>query len=291
MRQVLIILFSILLSCNENKSHSTGLAVRDSIPEGAIPFEYDFKMKKQIMIPGTLNDSIPMRYMLETGARTPIFSDSLHFEKKDSSSYEERVYSPMKVRMGNWEKTYGDVTNPAYYVNKNHQRANGMHLLFVWYGDNAAYIPWQFFEGRIIEISFSKLYIREIEDVSDLSEFDVIKMEYKNRRFGIPVVISTLGKEIKETLVFDTGFNGRITLNRNLKAKYNIEADYVKTDTPDTLKIGNNYLTDKNYIGFPSERVKKEYPFSGLLGTQVLQNFDMILDLKNYYLYLKPVKK
>lgn len=289
MKQILIILFPIfLLCCNDNKSHSTSLTVYDSIPEGAIPFEYDFKMKKQIMIPGTLNDSIPMQYMLETGVITPIFSDGLNF-KRNSSRFED-VGVPMKIRIGNWEKTYGDAANPASYADKSQNTSNNMNLLFEWYGDSAAYIPWQFFKDRIIEISFSDLYIREIENFTDSSGYDGIKLERKGPFLGIPVEITAQGKEIRETLVFDTGFNASVTLNRSLKGKYNIESDYVKTDIPDTLKIGNNYLTDKKYIGFPSEEIKREYPFSGLLGTGVLQNFDIVLDLQNYYLYLKPIK-
>ncbi len=283
---VLFLLF-ILLSCNAKSTDATSPAGNDSIPEGAVPFEYDFKMKKQIMIPGTLNDSIPMLYMLETGITTPVFSDGLNF--KSNSSLFEDVDAPMKIRIGNWEKTYGDTANPASYADKSQSTSNNMNLLFEWYGDSAAYIPGLFFKDKIIEISFSKLYIREIEDVSGLSGFDIIKMEYENHRFGIPVVIYAQGKEIKETLLFDTGFNGPITYNRDIKIKYNMEDDYVPSDKVDTVKIGNNYLTDDIYFGFLPENRSHKAPFSGLMGTQVLQNFDIVLDLKNYYLYLKPV--
>lgn len=284
----LLLLLCMLVSCVGKSTDIVENTSSDSIPEGAIPFEYDFKMKRQIIIPGTLNDSIPMKYWFETGARIPIFSDSLNFKKKDLSLYEERVYSPMKIRIGNWERTYGDTINPAYYVNKNHQRVSGIHLLFEWYGNNSAVITWQFFKNKIIEISFSNLYIREIDDFTDFSEFEGIKLENENNFLGIPVVIFTQGKEIKEILTFDTGFNGGITLNRNLKTKYNLETDYLKVDT---LKIGNDYLMNNISFGFPSKKIKHKFPFSGLMGTKILENFDMVLDLKNYYLYLKPVEK
>jgi hypothetical protein len=49
-------------------------------------------------------------------------------------------------------------------------------------------------------------------------------------------------------------------------------------------------LTEKNYVSFAHDE-QRPFPFSGLLGTGMLEHFDIVLDLKNFYLYLKPIDK
>lgn len=58
----------------------------------------------------------------------------------------------------------------------------------------------------------------------------------------------------------------------------------------DTIKVGENFVTSGHYISFAAEKAQL-MPFGGLIGTRFFENFDVILDLKNYYLYLKPVKR
>lgn len=56
--------------------------------------------------------------------------------------------------------------------------------------------------------------------------------------------------------------------------------------TADTIKVGESFIIDQP-LGF-GEISNFKY---GLLGNRFLENLDVIFDLKNYGLYLKPLNK
>ncbi|HEY6915570.1 MAG TPA: hypothetical protein VI413_12920 [Paludibacter sp.] len=287
----------ILLSCNSPSSQTTRATDIDSIPEGAVSFEYDFNLKRAILIPGTLNDSVPLWYFLETGFLKMTFSDSLtsDFEKKEDKNGFRKIEKTMEVRIGGFERIYGDSVD-AYCFDKN-------DMLFRWRGTGGI-LPWQFFDQKIIEISFSKQYIRELSGTRDLTGYDSVKMEVENGFLGIPVAVSVQGKKIKAVVTIDTGCNGDISFSNNIIFKYGIKSDnafFGKAHLlhgfnsafsfkSDTVQVGKFILTQNNYVSFSLDR-QRPYPFSGLLGNGILEKFDLVLDLRNYYLYLKPTPK
>jgi hypothetical protein len=114
---LLIPILLILPFCKIQSADATIAELTDSIPEGAVSFEYDFNMKKAIFIPGTLNDSIPLRYMFETGLRWMIFSDTLasDFERKEIQNGFSKVQKTMKVRIGGLERAYGGSVEAKYF--------------------------------------------------------------------------------------------------------------------------------------------------------------------------------
>lgn len=295
---ILIPILLILLSCNNHSAKTTKAELTDSIPEGAVPFEYDFNMKSMILIPGTLNDSIPLKYCFETGVGRMTFSDSLasDFERKEVENRFSKVQKTMKVRIGGWERTYGDSVEARYLDKNNH--------IIGFLGANVGIIPWQFFDQKIIEISFSKQYIRELSGTKDLTGYDSVKIEVQKGLLVIPVVVSVQGKKIREFVEIDTGSNGGISFSNSIVSKYGIKSDgaffekALRVDgfqksfaiKSDTVQLGNFFIMRKGYVSFAMEK-QREYPFSGLLGTSILEHLDIVLDLKNYCLYLKPIDK
>lgn len=285
-----------LLACSSNSSKQDVSEENDSIPEGAIPFEYDFKLKKAILIPGTLDDTIPLRFWLETGSGAVVFSDSLTGESEEeikAGKYNTKVNKPMTIKIGEWVQTYGDGID-AYYLDKN-------HYAFDWLGSDIAFIPWDFFDKKIMEISFTKQYIRELSNTKDLTGYDSVKILVENNLLGIPSTVMLQDKTIKENLTLDTGFNGTVSFDNSIVSKYNMVPDsayFGKSHgtsglnkafsySADTIIVGSNIVTKDYSIGFSLEKQRK-YPFSGLIGNKFLDNFDIVLDLKNYCLYLKP---
>ena len=106
-----ILVFPLLLSCN-GKTNKTS----DSIPEGAVPFEYDFKREQFILMPGTLNDSISVKYLLETGGWAFGFSNNLDFEtENDTVDGVYKIQKPMTVQIGQWKQISGNGID-AYYI-------------------------------------------------------------------------------------------------------------------------------------------------------------------------------
>jgi hypothetical protein len=294
---VLIPILLILPSCNIQSADTTRAKLIDSIPDGAVPFEYDFKHKKCILIPGTLNDSISIKYWLETGA-SMTFSDSLasDFERKEFKKQHRKVQKTMKVRIGGWKLAYGDSVD-AYYLDKNNP-------IFGFLGGGVGILTWRFFDKKIIEISFSKQYIRELYGTKDLQGYDSVKIKAENGFLGIPVVVSVQGKKIKEFVFIDTGSNGDISFSNSIVSKYGIKSDSAYFGKSliidgyregfslksDTFQTGKFFLTKKNNISFSLNK-QRPYPFSGLLGTGILEHFDIVLNLRNYCLYLKPIDK
>lgn len=295
---LLIPILLFLPSCNNQSADNSRVGINDSIPEGAVPFEYDFKYKKCILIPGTLNDSIPFKYWLDTGMRDMVFSDSLasNFERKEFTKQHSKVQKTMKVRIGGWKLAYGDSVD-AYYLDKNNP-------IFGFLGGGVGILPWKFFDKKILEISFSKQYIRELYNTKELQGYDSVKIKVENRFLGIPVVVSVQGKKIKEFVIIDTGSNGGISFSNSMVSKYGIKSDSAYfgqslntvglrkkfSFKSDTFQTGKIFLTKKYNVSFCLDK-QRPYPLSGLLGTQILEHFDIVLDLKNYCLYLKPVDK
>jgi len=292
---ILIPILLILPASYIQSADTSKVISADSIPKDAVPFEYDFKMKKMILIPGTLNDSRPFKYWLETGMGTMTFSDDLasKVEKQKVQNGFYKVQKKTKVRIGHWEKIYGGSVY-ARYLDKN-------NFAFRFSGA-VGIIPWQFFDKKIIEISFSKQYIRELSDTKDLQNYDSVKIKVENGMLGIPVVVSVQGKKIKVFVLIDTGYNGDISFSNSIVSKYDIKSDsahFGESHIPggvekgfslrsDTIQVGEFLLTEKSYISF-SQNKQRPYPFSGLIGTGILDRFDMVLDLRNYNLYLKRI--
>ena len=295
---ILIPILLILPSSNIQSAKPTRTELTDSIPEGAVPFEYENKLKKLILIPGTLNDSVLLRYVFDTGFSTMAFSDSLatDIERKRDKKRVNKLQKAMKIRIGGWERTSGNAID-AYYLDKKNP-------IFGFLGADVGIIPWQFFDKKIIEISFSKQYIRELSSTKDLFDYDSVKIVVKNGNLGIPVFVSVQGKKITEYLIIDTGCNNTIKFSNSILSKYGIKSEgaffgeahrvnriqkefYFMSDT---IQVGKYFITQKNNVAFFPD--KGPFPFSaGLLGTGILEKYDIVLDLKNYYLYLKPINK
>jgi len=191
---LLIPILLILLFCKIQSTDATRAELTDSIPEGAVPFEYEYKLKKLILIPGTLNDSISLKYFFETGIGRMVFSDSLasDFERKEVKNGFSKVQKTMKVRIGGLERAYGDSVDAEYFDKNN--------VAFRFIGA-AGVISWKFFDKKIIEISFSKQYIRELSSTKNLSGYDSVKIEIQNGFLGIPVAVSVQGKKIKRVCI------------------------------------------------------------------------------------------
>lgn len=300
---LLILSLLFLPLCNNQSAATTRTELTDSIPEGAVQFEYDFKMKKAIFIPGTLNDSIPLKYWFETGSLRMTFSDTLasDFERKEVKNEFSKVQKTMKVRIGAWERTYGDSVEAKYFDKNNH--------IFGFAGANVGIIPWQFFDKKIIEISFSKQYIRELYGIWDLHDYDSVKMKVVNGFLGIPVVVYVQGKKIRAFVAIDTGCNAGISFRNNIVSKFGIKSDGAFFEKAlisdgiqksfaiksDSIQVGKFILTERNqkgkhFVSFAMAK-QREYPFAGLLGTGILEHFDIVMDLKKYCLYLKPFNR
>lgn len=275
-----------LLTCCGNKNKPVEKETKEL--QGVVattPFEYDENRLKYIFLDGMLNDSIPMRLLFDTGWYT------ISFPYK----YKEMVEgeSPMTVKIGEWSKTYAPGWENRDFFSENHPLPQVM-------GDDLAVIGWDFFDGKIVEISFRDKLIREYADARNLpTGYDSLKIHKDMNKNGIPISVLVQGKKIEEYMTIDTGANGSMTFNSDIAPKYGLNMDTAanrlatrvegKTDggvlAVDSVYVGNSLVTKHNVAFVGKNAVKK--PFSGLLGTRVLEKFDIILDLKNNVFYYK----
>ena len=290
-------LFYILcfVSCNSSTGKvSVGETQKDSITlQGTVPFEYD-SFKKGIILDAIVNDTLHLKAFFDVGAWNVAMSGVLLKKGNENQNIiVNDTITPVKLQIGSWiyEQSYTEYINNEFLFN-----FHGCDLLFGWI----------FFKGKIIEISFEHHYIRELENIEDLGGYDKIPFKFLNER--IPFVKGKAcikGKTVEGEFIIDTGYNGTIKISSSLIKKYKISTrdDFefesvglaknnknVRSNA-DTIQIGCSYIT--NTIAFLETEKQAHFPvgIDGLIGNKFFDNFSVVLDFKNNYLYLKPIEK
>ena len=281
--------FLTLNSCGGRQSKTVTTDEIVSIPEGAVSFEYKKGLKRAILLRAVVNDTIKLNALFDTGSFGVSISDSFDI-KNNSNKLFYSTDNALNLKIGNWSY----IQEKTEYMDRN-------HFFFKFHGHDTALLGWFIFRNRIIKISFQHHYIMELPNTDNLEDFDCIKIRKIGNSFFVPVTVSVDGKSITEELLIDTGNNGCVNFNNNVILKYNIDTKESK-DTEsailrgtiskirlngDTIKVGKNYITDQ-YVFFQASESQK-YPESGLIGLEFFENYTMILDFKNEYLYLKPI--
>ena len=264
-----------------------GEDLKDStVLQGTVPFEYG-NFKKGIIFDAIVNDTLHVKALFDTGAFGVAMSGA--FSKNEN----KKDTTPFKLQIGRW--IYKQ-PNTEYINNK---------FLFDFQGCNLIFGR-VFFIDKIIEISFEHHYIRELENTEDLGSYD--KIPFKLLNGWLPVIKGKTcikGKTIEDEFLIDTGYNGTIKVSSSLVKKYKIPTkdDFefesvgisknnknVRSNA-DTIQVGCNYIT--NTIAFLETEEQSHFPVGvgGLIGNKFFDNFSVVLDFKNNYLYLKPIEK
>ena len=295
MKNILFTL-SLLLYCSYAFCENTN----DSISK-VVSFEYDSKMERTIILEAKINDSIRSRMILDTGW-SGLFVPQRFLAKdvvENMAKEEEGVNVSIKVSIANkWEYTYPKDWTAAF---------DSTHIFNTVYGEDISIADWKIFQDKIIEISFKDKTLRELEgsniEAYLAQDYDSIKLKREdNVRLGIPVTICIQGREVTEYLLLDTGSNGAISFNSNVAPRNEIDLENPMYEGAsrtgmgnvrsvslpiDFLSIGRYRLENIETVAFYREG-QRQAPFSGLLWTSVLMNYKIILDLKGFYIYIKP---
>ena len=144
---------------------------------------------------------------------------------------------------------------------------------------------------------------REISLIDNFNGYDKIKFEFKNYRILVPLEIRfSNNRYIKGSFLLDTGSSITcLTSNHNID---NIEQiQYLSTGGTggetkgfttyaDEIMIGN-YKILKHLIDISEDTSGSlsSTDYAGIIGNDVLDNFDLIIDLKQNYIYIKPNEK
>lgn len=258
----------------------------DTIPKGAIPFS-DFK--NNVILDGVLNDSIATKALLDIGAWGVAVPSQANPDNREYVTFE---INGLKKRMR------------ATQMDESSQFLN-------WYGGHCVLLGWDFFDRRILEISYKDKYIRmlrQIELDSIKSYYDSIPFQNRGMRLVVSGTVNVGDKQIEGNFWLDTGLNGLLFLTDNIASQYDLTFDKSKKGRAknmdsslteinmlkaESISIGSSCLTDKDVIFAHSEWFvfKENDIYIGLLGNQFFKNFSVIFDFRKNVLYLKASSK
>lgn len=284
----------IFFSCSSKETQKQGSIEDEDAPfQGIeIPICYDYDWQA-ISFDISINDQDTLFAIFDTGANGVAIPKSLerkYLKYKDSLSITASGYSKVftdRVKFVSWN------------VGRRHpdDDLSAPRVL----------IGWNFFEGKIIELSFNQQYIRILDNADHLQRYEGIPIIKKDNNIRddiyIPVTVCIQGKKIDLLSLIDTGFNSTFLSYKG--AFPNL--DYTKSEKAygvfsgwkkfigyfllaDTIKIGKNYVCNKD-IGITDniEIITSGGTVESLIGCNFLENFTLIFDFKNYILYLKLI--
>ncbi len=164
-------------------------------------------------------------------------------------------------------------------------------------------IGWDFFENTIIELSFNKQYIRILDNIDHLKDYDSISFIRKENGLYITASINIQEKKVDELSLIDTGFNNTFISDKSIfsnldyttsEKAYGIYSGFKKFTghflLADTIKVGNSYICNKNIcITDYNEISLKRKKQKSLIGCSFFENFTLVFDFKDNILYMKPI--
>lgn len=254
------------------------------LAQNRIPFEYDENVKKAIIIEAKVNDTIPVKLFFDTGVYGFLVLEDLNIYDKTEN--------PKNVKIGNWEKIYYDFPKGRLdFLPKNYPLTSHLGVKGI--------IGWDFFEGKIIQVSFKEKFIQELDNTENLQGYDQFPIEKAKNLWGMPVSVYMQEKEINEKCLIDFGNTNTLTLDNDLIEKYTINTDSFQEGTTTTAIRGGEkrYILNADSIKAGTIKVAGERiafglntrnrPFKGQLGNRFFENTEVILDFVNGYIYLK----
>lgn len=254
----------------------------------SIAAEFDKNMKRVFIVDAIINDSIKSKVFFDSGTYGLIVADSLHVW--------DTTTNPKKLQIGEYYNAYlsypaglldnGDTRNPVY-------KTLGI----------GAIVGWDFFDGKIVELSYENQYIKVLKSTNHLVESGYVRIPMKKRGnvWGVSSTITLQGKRMEVWLMVDTGNSSTATLNHNLIDKYEVDqASSSIGATADATGVGKRYI-------FPADTIRvlgaeslvdrniafrdtgRRSPFDGILGNTYFQEYSVVLDFRNGDIYLKKV--
>lgn len=262
----------------------------------------DFKLSKKnrIHILGSINDSGPIDFMFDTGASVNVVT-----KKTDEKKVNLIINGTVK-------NTGADGISQKAFSTKNTIEIGNLlwddvDFQIIDYKKNSfeAILGWVSFEYKVVEIKYDDNKIIIHNQPIDYTDYTKLKI----RKFGsTPYIKASLfknGKESKGWFGFDTGFNRSVLVSNKFSVKHKIlennkiieKRDY--TGSAGIPKSTSKIMIDKIKIGdyeiyhFPimvNSQEMKGMENGNFLGNELLKRFNVILDFKNNYIYLKPNK-
>ena len=295
----LFIVISLITSCTPKKQST-------KIPKEAFPIVY----RGHLYIKG-IADGHKGNFVFDTGASN-FYYDSTYYSTHDYN-YSDFFNANLPGAGTNPQKVIVIKDTVSFKFGNNLYRTNIVPVLKLKpiLGDFAdGILGMEYFYESMLEINYENEYMRIIrsKDSIDLSAYSKIALTKKKNRLYIPLKVN-----INDTLtvngeyMLDFGSGGSISLTSTTANKFKLN-DNIRTKIPYFTKYGgvggNSSSFDFNatslQIGeYVFNNVKMSYSTDscgamssnkhcGLLGNEIYERFNLIIDFINNDLYLRP---
>jgi len=281
------LLLSATFACTPTITHAAAAPI-------TIPFEQD--KDHRIYVRGTINQSPPLRFLLDTGA------DGLAVSRANQQRASLTVDDHS-------ENTGADGVSILEYSTHNQVRIGGvqrhMGAVLVDYQNRPfdAVVGWMFFAGKIVEINHDSGMLILHAQLPELVGYSSANVRWIDNTPAVEVIVGEGNAMHSAWLTLDTGSNGTLDFNHDFSAGHQLQQVF-------TRKVGTSRFTGSAGrvvrtvdVRIPSARVaglslgqprasiaidEDGASGDGTLGAETLRQFNLLLDTRTGAVYLRP---
>ena len=281
---------------------------KKELPAGAIGIKYNRHIYCEVM----LHDSIPARMIFDTGCSTLVLDSTFY---ADTFGKERKLQSAMLGGAGDgYEQAYIDRNCWKYSLGKEsmtEEMATVLNLRKI-VGDNAdGMFGMMFMQGKRVEINYADNYMCFLTAEEEIGEdFTRIPFTLDGMRIVLPLAITMNdGNVFNGKFLMDTGMPGTLSLNsttadRLMMDKHLADARCMSYSvggiggdsqefmfkTP-RITVGGHAIKDLMITWSSNkEGALANAAYDGLIGNELFDRFDVILDFVDNAVYLRPNK-
>jgi len=298
-RTLLLVLLITLISCSDKKQV-------ERIPKDAFPIVY----KGHLYVKG-LADSIKGNFVFDTGAGN-LYYDSTYYAENDF--HYKNFFTATLPGAGTTPQIVQVIADTVdFRFANNLYRTNIVPILKLKpiLGDIAdGILGMEYFYKSVMEINYEKEYMRLFQSIDsvDVSNYSKIELTKKDNRLFIPTKI-----RINDTItivgkcLIDFGSGGSVLLTSGTANKYML-FENIEEKTPYYTKYGGvggesssydfravsvqvgDYVLSDVTMGYSSDKqgALSSKKHLGLLGNEIYERFNILIDFINNDLYIKP---
>lgn len=280
-----------------------------SSDDNTMPFVYH----GHIYLQTTINDSVHVNTLFDTGAANIFGIDSVAFEQSAwhpqqvgktraggaaGSTMVRVIADGTKVQMGNVVQQY-----PIVPIFKLRDIVN-RHVDGIWGIKDISKYP--------LEINFEKRYLKQYTStVPNTEGYQQLPIKYDDNRIMLQAEVQLGGQKVKGWYLMDTGSGGSVSFTSGAVAEFAFEkiegkrylADMTQAGIGDkAMETSVEMMSDHILIGSDTIRYTDiDYvpegvgamgnrPYLGIIGNDVWDRYNIIIDAKNQMLYLRRHK-
>ena len=277
------------------------MAQNDSVP---------FLYRSHLYLRSTINDTVNLNIVFDTGGSDIFGVDSVwlkhsnwipkYFGKASMGSGDRRIIVPLvvdytKVVIGNIEEYYNRV--PVFKL----RDVVDCHVDGIWGIKNIAEYP--------LEINYEKGYLKRYKTGKPNTEgYERMPIRYENDRIMLQVETVIGGTVIRGWYLMDTGAGGSVEFTSKTTSEYRLDTICSKRHFIDWSNYGLGNKKQEGIVKMMSDRIVLgndtfiekpvkyipegtgafgDKPYLGIIGNDILSNYNMIVDAKNSVLYLR----